>query len=88
MSKWHPIQNLQEPQPGVWIQSDALGREYGRIELRRVNDGELRYKVTVSGEILGWAGSLKYAAERLHAHFIMNHGPRGGPNQWPPDRRQ
>lgn len=87
MTKWHPIQKLQEPQPGVWIMPDPLGKEYGRIELRRVNDNELRYKVTYEGEILGWAGSLKYAAERLHAHFIMQQGPRGGPNQWP-DHRQ
>lgn len=60
---------------------DPLGKEYGRIELRRVDDGELRYKVTFGGEVIGWAGSLKYACERLNHHWIRAQGPQGGPNQ-------
>lgn len=81
MADWHPIQQLQEPSPGVWVIPDPLKKEYGRIELRRVNDGELRYKVTFHGELLGWAGSLRYGAERLHAHYIRSLGPQGAPNQ-------
>lgn len=80
MSKWHPIQQLQEPSPGVWVMPDPLGKIYGRIELRRVNDGELRYKVMYGDTLLGWAGSLKYGAERLHAHYLRTLGPQGPPN--------
>jgi len=80
MSTWHPIQQLRELNPGVWVMPDPVGREFGRVELRRVNDGELRYKVMYEGELLGWAGSLRYAAERLHAHYRGTLGPKGPAN--------
>src|SRR5690606_37721780 len=72
VTKWHPIEQLREPSPGLWVMPDPVGEEYGRVELRRVNDGELRYKVTFQGELLGWAGSLRYGAERLHARYLAS----------------
>lgn len=83
MGEWHPIVEVQEREPGVWVMADPLKKPYGLIELRRVNDGELRYKVTFRGELLGWAGSLKYAAERMHGHYLRSLSPQGAPNQRP-----
>lgn len=80
MDKWHPIMAAIEGPTGVWIMADPQGREYGRIEIRRVMGGaETRYKAIWRGEVIGWATSLKTACERVHAAYIAAHGPGGRP---------
>lgn len=80
MADWHPILAAVEGPPGVWRMVAPDGREYGRIELRRVASGtELRYKATRRGEVLGWATTLREACHQLHAAFLAAHGPGGGP---------
>lgn len=79
MADWHPILAAIEEPPGVWHMVDPVGREYGLIELRRVDGGELRYKATRLGEVLGWASTLREACNRVHAAFLAAHGPGGGP---------
>ena len=64
-SAWHPIFLTSEPSPGLWVMRASHDVEaFGRIELRRV-DGGLRYKVTLGGEVIGWAASLEVACVRL-----------------------
>jgi hypothetical protein len=79
MADWHPILAAVESPPGVWRMVDPMGREYGLIELRRVDGGQLRYKVTRLGEVLGWATTLREGCFRVHAAFLAAHGPGGGP---------
>ncbi|MDR7189800.1 hypothetical protein J2Y46_002626 [Microbacterium sp. BE35] len=78
MADWHPIESAVENPAGVWAMVAPDGREYGRIELRRVNGGELRYKVTRDGVVLGWASTLREACYRVHMVFLAAHGPGGG----------
>ena len=67
MTSWHPIFWTDEPQPGVWVMTAPHEAEpFGRIELRRVS-GSIRYKVTLRGEVIGWANTLSHACERLYA---------------------
>lgn len=67
MTQWHPIFWTDEPQPGVWVMTAPHEAEpFGRIELRRVS-GAIRYKVTLRGEVIGWANTLSHACERLYA---------------------
>ncbi|WP_424445754.1 hypothetical protein [Microbacterium sp. CH-015] len=40
---------------------------------------DLRYRVSFRGELIGWSTTLRIACERLHAEFLRNHGPNGGP---------
>jgi hypothetical protein len=80
MADWHPILSAIEGPTGVWRMLDASGREYGRIELRRVSHGtELRYKAVWRGEVLGWSVTLREACRRIHSAFLAAHGPSGGP---------
>lgn len=72
--EWHPILAAREARPGLWRMIDTLDREYGTIELRRVN-GDVRYKCTYRGDLIGWATSLRVACERVHALFLRDHGP-------------
>lgn len=91
--RWHPIMAAHEGPTGVWRMIDPMGKEYGRIELRRVNDGsEVRYKAVwrdeVLGwrdEVLGWATSLREACDRVHYAYIRDHSPgfrSGAPQEW------
>lgn len=78
--EWHPILSAVEGPPGTWCMVDGTGREYGRVEIRRVMGGaEIRYKAVWRGEVLGWAQSLREACERVHTAFVRAHGPGGGP---------
>lgn len=77
-SDWHPILAAAEDEPAHWRMLDSLGVEYARIELRRVQGGVLRYKVTMRGEVIGWANSLRVACEGAHRAFLRSHGPNMG----------
>ena len=76
MGEWHPVLAAVESPTGVWRMIDSLGREYGRIEIRRVRNGtEARYKAIRRGEVLGWATTLREACERVHGAFLHEHQP-------------
>lgn len=65
MSEWHPFLLLTEKTPGAWtimLSGDYI--PFGTIEIRRVGD-DVRYKVTLGSEVIGWATSLRVASERL-----------------------
>lgn len=81
-ARWHPILNLTEPEPGVWILHDAYEEPRATIVLRRTEAG-LRYRVTRGGVVLGWATSLRVAAERAHQAYVASLGPQGGANGAP-----
>lgn len=78
-SRWHPLLAAQEDPTGTWSLIDAFDRVYGTIELRRVSATNLRYRVSFRGELIRWSTTLRIACERLHAEFLRNHGPNGGP---------
>lgn len=78
-SRWHPLLAAQEGPTGTWSLLDAYDRVYGTIELRRVSTTDLRYRVSVRGEVIGWSTSLRLACERAHTEFLRHHGPNGGP---------
>lgn len=78
MADWHPILAAVEGPPAVWRMVAPDGREYGLIALRRVDGGELRYKATRGGEVLGWATTLRDACYQVHMAFLAAHGPGGG----------
>lgn len=77
--KWNPILDAIEDPPGTFHVIDPYGHEYGLAELRRVNGGLLRYRASYGGTVIGWAGSARLACERIHAEFLRDHGPQGGP---------
>nr|WP_169582825.1 hypothetical protein [Microbacterium thalassium] len=80
VADWHPILAAVEGPTGVWRMVAPDGREYGRIELRRVTNGaRVRYKTVWRGEVLGWAATLREACWRLHGAYLAAHGPSGGP---------
>lgn len=62
MAEWHPIMATLEGLPGTWRMIDRGGREYGRIEIRRV-DGrkKVAYRAVRGDEVLGWAKLLRLA---------------------------
>lgn len=75
MTAWHPIFITTEPTPGVWeMKTDLDYAPLGKIELRRT-DGGPRYKVTLHGELIGWAMSLKIATEKLWEAYIASKNP-------------
>jgi hypothetical protein len=76
MGEWHPILAAVEGPTGVWRMIDPQGREYGRVEIRRVMGGsDTRYKAVSRGEVLGWATTLREACERVHGAYVRSHGP-------------
>ena len=90
-SDWHPILSAVEGPIGVWTMVDPSGKEYGRVELRRVANGsQARYKAMWSGHLIGWATSLREACWRVHGAYLAAHGPGGRPMaDWgDPYRRQ
>lgn len=77
--RWHPILAAVEGPTGMWRILDGFGHEYGRVELRRVNGGaDARYKAYLRGDHIGWATTLRTACERIHAAYLLQHGPGGG----------
>lgn len=78
--EWHPILAAVEGPTGVWRMVDAAGRDYGRVEIRRVMNGaEPRYKVSRYGDVIGWATSLREACAQVHQAYLRAHGPSGEP---------
>ena len=77
--RWHPLLAAQENPTGTWSLLDAYDRVYGTIEIRRVSDDDVRYRVSFRGEVIGWSNTLRLACERVHGEFLRNHGPNGGP---------
>ena len=68
--RWHPQLAAVEGPPATWHMIDPSGRDYGTIELRRVGADAIRYRVTVGGEVLGYATSLRLAAEHAHRAYL------------------
>lgn len=80
--RWHPILAASEPEPGLWVLVDAMGLQYGRVTVVRV-DGMVRFRAEFRGELLGYGTTLRGACERVHYAFIRSHGPppfQGYPN--------
>lgn len=77
--RWHPILAAREGPTGTWQMVDGFDRAYGTIEIRRVDAGGVRYRVSFKGEVIGWSTSLRLACERVHSEFLRQHGPNGGP---------
>lgn len=77
---WHPIFLTTEISPGVWeMQHSTDYGPFGKIELRRVGD-LARYKVTLSGGVIGWSTSLMVACEQLwKARLELQERARRGP---------
>ena len=40
MSEWHPVLAAVEGPTGIWRMVDPHGHEYGRVEIRRVMNGD------------------------------------------------
>ena len=79
---WHPVFLTTEVSPGVWeMQHQTSYGPFGRIEIRRVRD-QVRYKVTLGRDVIGWATSLQVACEKLYRAWIdeREKGRRGPPN--------
>ena len=53
--RWHPFLAAQENPTGTWSLLDAYDRVYGTIEIRRVSDDDVRYRVSFRGEVIGWS---------------------------------
>ncbi|GAA3622936.1 hypothetical protein GCM10022200_01400 [Microbacterium awajiense] len=80
MQTWHPLLAAVEGPTGTWTLTDAAGRTYGTIEIRRVSNGtDVRYRASFRGEVIGWSTSLRLACEKVHQAFLRAHGPGGGP---------
>ncbi|WP_022877623.1 hypothetical protein [Microbacterium sp. B19] len=75
--RWHPQLLARENPPAHWVMLGARNEVAGTIELRRTDDGP-RYRVEHGGQLIGWATSLKVAAERLHRAIISAPVPGGG----------
>jgi hypothetical protein len=57
---------------------DPQGREYGRIEIRRVmNDTDTLYQALWRGEVIGWSTALHEACERVHGAYLRAHSAQG-----------
>ncbi len=80
-SEWHPFLLLTEKTPGVWtmmLSGDYM--PFGKIEIRRVDDDDVRYKVTLGPDVIGWATSLRVASERLWRGYLdERQNTRNGP---------
>lgn len=65
---------------GTWRMIDPQDREYGTIEIRRVMNGEqIAYRVTMRGEVIGWAHTLRLACHRVHVAHLATMGNPGPP---------
>lgn len=79
--RWHPLFAAVEPEPGVWVLIDSLQKPYGIVTIVRV-DGLVRFRAEHIGELLGYATSLRVAAERVHDAELRSMLPGGGPNEY------
>ncbi|HWL78087.1 hypothetical protein [Microbacterium sp.] len=83
---WHPVLAAVEGPTGTWRMIAPDGTEYGTIEIRRVMNGqEVRYRAVWRGEVIGWATTLREAAQRIHMAYVRSHGPgmrSGAPMPW------
>lgn len=84
MPDWNPILAAQERDPGTWTMVAPDGREYGLVEIRRV-DGRIAYRVTALGQPAGYTSTLRAACERIHHAFIASHSPGPPPGGIYPD---
>lgn len=48
--RWHPLLAAQENPTGTWSLLDAHDRVYGTIEIRRVSDDDVRYRVASAAQ--------------------------------------
>lgn len=80
METWHPIMAAVEGPTGMWRMIDPQGREYGRIEIRRVMDGQqVAYRVEFGREVIGWAHNLRLACHKVHIAYLATMGNPGPP---------
>lgn len=57
---------------------DPSGREYGRIEIRRVMNGQqVAYKAIHRGDVIGWAHTLRPGCYKIHMADLANMGNPG-----------
>ena len=65
---------------GTWRMVDPHGIEYGRIEIRRVMNGQqVAYKAMHRGEVIGWARTLRLACHKIHMAHLATMGNPGPP---------
>lgn len=65
---------------GTWRMVDPHGLEYGRIEIRRVMNGQqVAYKAIHRGEVIGWAHTLRLACHKIHMAHLATMGNPGPP---------
>lgn len=83
MPDWHPMLAAEEREPGTWTMVTPDGREYGTVQIVRVN-GEIRYRVTALGQHVGWTTSLREACQRIHDILIASFSPGAPPGGWYP----
>lgn len=79
---WHPVFLCTEISPGVWEMQHATDYgPFGKIQIRRVGD-DIRYKVMLSGGVIGWSTTLMVACERLWKARLeqQQRGRMGPPN--------
>jgi len=80
MGEWHPVLAAVEGPTGVWRMVDPQGHEYGRIEIRRVMNGQqVMYKAIHRGDVIGWAHTLRLACYKVHMAFLGSMRPGGAP---------
>ncbi|MGN7969310.1 hypothetical protein [Microbacterium sp. 22296] len=80
MSDWHPIMAAVEGPTGTWRMVDPSGWEYGRVEIRRVMNGEqVAYKAVHRGDVLGWSHTLRLACYKIHMADLAKMGNPGPP---------
>lgn len=80
---WHPFALTNEVTPGVWEMKHATDyAPFGKIELRRVDGGLLRYRVSLAGVTIGWSTELRVACEQLWKTRLakLQEGRMGPPN--------
>lgn len=71
MNDWHPMLATREGPTGTWHMLDPDGREYGRIEIRRVMNGtDVMHKATRPDGAVLWCRTLRAACERLHEAYL------------------
>ncbi|MCG7417364.1 hypothetical protein MHY30_07615 [Microbacterium sp. ACRRU] len=80
MTQWHPILAAVEGPTGVWRMIDPHGHEYGRVEIRRIQQADrVLYKAVHAGETIGWATTLCLACFQVHMAFLASLRPGGAP---------
>ena len=77
--RWHPILAAVEgarPVRGGYSTASATSTDALNCD---VNGGaDARYKAYLRGDHIGWATTLRTACERIHAAYLLQHGPGGG----------